>query len=107
MVVAGVHEDLLGVVLQLLQCGRHGAVDFLLRGLLSEFQLGVIVQCSAVLYSTVQCRALQNLEISMEEEIAGGQVWGVWCPVLALHWPAREDPGTQDAIEEGVVGSVE
>ena len=37
-----------------------------------KFQLGVIVQCSAV-----QCSAVQNLEISMEEEISGGQGWGV------------------------------
>ena len=59
MVVVEVVEGLLGVVLELLECGRHGAVDFLLRRLLSEFQLDEIVQCSALQCSAVQYSAVQ------------------------------------------------
>ena len=45
----------------------------------------------------------------MEEEIARGQVRGVWWPVFPLPSPAGEDPGTKDPIDEvhAVVGGVD
>ena len=61
VVVAQVHEDVLGLVLKLLQSGCHGTVDFLLRRFCSVFQFGGI---NAHPCSAVQCIVLQNLHES-------------------------------------------
>ena len=57
--------------------------------------------CSVVQCSAVKCKAVQNLKVSVEEEITRGQVKGVWWPVFPLPSPAGEDPGTEDAVDHG------
>ena len=65
-----------------------------------------IIRVSAWCNSAVQCNAVQDLKVSVEEEIARGHVRAVRWPVFPLPSPAREDPGTKDAVDHGH-GSVE
>ena len=61
----------------------------------------IIILVSAQCDSAVQCKAVHNLQISVEEETARGQVRAVQWPVFLFPSPAGEDPGTEDAIDYG------